>query len=101
MRSSVAHSSNAVRAASVASGRPTETSRPEATTGVVYNGSALRRIAAKIEKVRPGMCLKNKDRKKRSPEKNKDVIFSQNEPEKLFRINTTPQKSAKTNRKIA
>jgi hypothetical protein len=34
-----------------------------------------------------------------SPEKNKDVIFSQNEPEKLLRINKTPQKSAKTNRK--
>jgi hypothetical protein len=34
-------------------------------------------------------------------EKNKDVIFSQNEPEKLFRINKTPPKSAKTNRKMA
>jgi hypothetical protein len=33
--------------------------------------------------------------------KNKDVIFLQNEPEKLFRINKTPKKSAKTNRKIA
>jgi hypothetical protein len=34
-------------------------------------------------------------------EKNKDVIFLQNEPEKLFRINKTPKKSAKTNRKMS
>jgi hypothetical protein len=34
-----------------------------------------------------------------SSKKNKDVIFLQNEPEKLFRINKTPPKSAKTNRK--
>jgi hypothetical protein len=35
------------------------------------------------------------------PGKNRDGIFLQNEPEKLFRISETPQESAKTNRKIA
>jgi hypothetical protein len=49
----------------------------------------------------PGYAFAAEILREQSGEKNKDVIFLQNEPEKLFRINKTPHKSAKTNRKMA